>query len=319
VAIAICGFIVGYFFFDASSEVRSLHTQLANARSEISKLQRSQSRGPTQHPRLPRLESRTPSEGPSGTNEAPPRITKEDLEIALAMNDRAKAGEYILEFERPVDRKLMEDGIKAFAAQMASNNAPALREQFSKLGVDDQKAQLLEKHAEKIMWASLEAEQAIRQVLSARSEYDKRVRSVLSDEGYKQYRDYEDSQAALREHRAITAYAEQTGFRTDSAYDDHVVAVLQQLDAYTQISWHGPYDGLPQTIVGREMVASHRSNEINNLSQAATQIRNVAAQAALPEALVNLLESYYAEVIQQKQDSLERLKNPPPPPVSFRR
>jgi hypothetical protein len=39
----------------------------------------------------------------------------------------------------------------------------------------------------------------------------------------------------------------------------------------------------------------------------------------LPEALVNLLESYYAEVIQQKQDSLERLKNPPPPPVSFRR
>jgi hypothetical protein len=248
-----------------------------------------------------------------------PRITKEDLEIALAMNDRAKAGEYILEFERPVDRKLMEDGIKAFAAQMASNNAPALREQFSKLGVEDQKAQLLEKHAEKIMWASLEAEQAIRQVLMARSEYDKRVRSVLSDEGYKQYRDYEDSQAARREHRAITAYAEQTGFTTDSAYNDQVVAVLQQLNAYTQISWHGPYDGLPQTVVGREMVASHRSNEINKLSQAATQLREVAAQAALPEALVNVLESYYAQTIQQKQESLERLKNPPPPSVGFRR
>ena len=159
-----CGFAAGYTVFDKTSEMRNLRYRLSKTDDRLAQL----SAGFGQRI-VPKQNGQ--SLGPIRTNDSPsqPSITDDDIRVALQMNDRARRGEYILKFERPVDRKVMESAIRGFAAQLGSNNAPKLGIVLSQLGMSPENVQQLEVHNQKIILASLEAEQAIQQVLTDRS------------------------------------------------------------------------------------------------------------------------------------------------------
>jgi len=240
-----------------------------------------------------------------------PLLTDEDVKTSLEMNDRAAHGEYILQFERPVDRKLMEDGIRKFSAQIGSNNAPKLDAIFAQLGVAAEAGEQLKTHQQKIALASLQAEQAIQQVLTARNEYDKRVQGLLPSDAYTEYRQYEASQAAVREYDGITAYASQNNLQIDPAYAGQIQALIQGSQAYTRGWWHGPYDILPPIGVGQQMVTQQLFDQISQINQTVGELRQSAATVGLPEQYVSLLDGYYSQIIQTKQRTIAQL-NPPP-------
>ncbi len=188
----------------------------------------------------------------------------------------------------------MERCISDLASRMGSNAAPGLTRLFRQLGLDDHKAQTLERHRTKIGLASLQAESAIQQVLAARQDYDQHVRAVLNEKTYKAYRDFEERRAGLHEYGLIEPYAVRMGFRVDPELRNKVVDVVMAVHGYTEEFWHGPYDGLPQVAIGHEAVASKHREEALRIARAAERIPEAANVVALPKAYVSLLESYYS-------------------------
>jgi hypothetical protein len=237
-------------------------------------------------------------------------ISEEAIRTSLEMNVRSRKGEYILQFERPTDRKVMESAVEAFAARMASNNTPGLSNMFSKLGVSTEHSRLLVDHAHKIMVASLQAEEAISQVLRARVEYDHRLRSILSNDAYAQYRQFEALKPALREYLLFEGFAAQNKVALDPAYRAQVVSYIQQAQAYTELTFHGPYDPLTPVAVGQEMVMNGLTKQMNQLIEAANLVKGQTSEAHLPESYAHLLEAYYARSIQKLRDEIVALSDP---------
>ncbi len=314
---AFTGFIAGYIAFGNSGEVRRLSSLLAEAQADRQLLCQEKAAS-LERIAAHNVVDNTPKPiAPHPPNSSSDSITDEDVKIALEMNERSRKGEYMLQFERPTDRKIMESAVKAFALRMASNNAPELLNAFSRLGISPEKAQLLGQHVDKIMVASLQAEQAISQVLRARTEYDNRVRSLLDDDAYTQYRQFEASKPALQEYALFESFAGQNNAALDPAYQNEIVGLMQQAQAYTEPTFHGPYDGLTPVATGREMVTSRLNEQIDQLFQAVNVLKNKATEANLPESYVNLLETYYAQSIQERRDTIAAV-NSPVPPSSFR-
>jgi len=313
-AVAFLGFLAGYLAFGNANEVRRLSSLLSQAQADREALSQENAALLERRAALRVVEHTPEPSSASPTNSSAESITEADIKTALEMNKRSRNGEYILQFERPTDRKIMEAAVKEFAQSMASNNTPGLSNMFSTLGISPEKAQLLEKHAYKISVASLEAEQAISQVLRARTEYDSRVRSVLGDDAYAQYRQFEASKPALNEYALFQNFSSQNNVAIDPAYQQQVVGFMQQAQAYTELTFHGPYDGLTPVAVGNQMVTSSLNSQIDQLTQAANTVASQASEANLPESYVNLLKAYYAQSIQEKMNTITALNNRAPPP-----
>jgi hypothetical protein len=305
----VSGFVAGYFFFDHSAELRVLRYRLAGAEAALKAAKAVTPGRATAH----WAEAGAAKGNPStlSTSPMPPFITEEDVKTSLEMNDRARHGEYMLQFERPVDRKTMQDAIKKFSVQIGSNNAPKLDAIFAQLGVPAEAADQLKTHQQKIAFASLEAEQGIQQVLAARNDYDTRLRALLTGDVYSAYRQYEASQASVREYDGITAYASQNNLQIDPAYASQIQALIQGSQAYTLGWWHGPYDILPPIGVGQEMITQQLFDQIGQITQAAGELKQNAATVGLPDQYVTLLDGYYSQVIQAKQRTIAQL-NPQP-------
>ena len=302
IAAAGCGFVAGYLTFDNNSETRILRYRLSKAEDRLAR----QNAGPGQAV-FPNQKGQAlgSTRGPHDPPQA--SITDDDMKVALEMNNRARHGEYILKFERPVDRKLMESAISAFAAKLGSNSAPELGIFLSQLGMTPENVQQLQVHNQKIILASLEAEQAIQQVLLARYDYDKRLKSLLSPEGYSSYRAYEDFQPALREYDSLENFANQNNLRLDPAHEQQTLTLIQQAQAYTSGWWHGPYDSLSPIGVGEKMVSKQLTEEIGQITRAAAQLKQDATAAGLPERYVDVLNSYYSQIIKDKQKAVAQL------------
>ena len=167
------GLVAGYLAFDNSTELRNLRYRVARAEAD-------------------------------GCSD---RVTLADRSASLAMNQRAQNGEYILKFERPIDRKLVQAGVARVSFSFASNSAPGLRALLSGLAISAETAEKLLEHQRKIIWASLQTEVAMQQLLLARHAYDERVRGLLTSQNYQRYRGYEDSRPATWEYYEIEQLA----------------------------------------------------------------------------------------------------------------
>jgi hypothetical protein len=244
-------------------------------------------------------------------------ISEQDIQIALALNEQSKKGEYILEFERPTDRKIMEKGIQNFARELASNNTPALRAEFAKFGISEEKQKLLERHVEKIAYASLQAEEAIQQVLFARVQYDQRIRATLTDEQYAEYRQFENRKPTEREYSLFEEYAKNNNFSIDGANKERVLGLIEATHGYTQFLWHGPYDGLPQVAVGNEMVMAQMQGQLADLEESVSSMQAFARDGSLPSNYLRLLQNYYTGELAKKREAISKLQQPST--VSLRR
>jgi hypothetical protein len=309
----LAGLVAAYYVCASAHEARRLRADLLKAQMELAALRSAASKAATADPSAA-TPFTTPSWGQVWTNIHGQTLTEDDRQISLALNERRKKGEYILKFERPLDRKVMEAGIKQLASRIASNRAPALDAVFSQLALNPEISKQLKDHQEKIALASLQTETAMQQLILARQAYDTRMHSILSPDEYSSYRQFEDSGGATREYAALQQFADQKNTPLDPAYQQQVMDLIRSSQAYTSESWHGPYDSWPQIAIGQDMVVQKIEQEIGQISQAASTLREQATQASLPAPYVDLLSSYFADRISARNRTLENLNRPPGPP-----
>jgi len=316
--VVVIGFLTGYFWADDSAEIRKLRTELYQLRTSRQ----------TTLPRLPMVASRTllkptSTPGPSlphdPTNKhttisgllARAKVTPGEIAATLALEKRRDEGEFLLRDERPVFKKLQDHDFESITSQTASNNAEAYNRAFSTLGIPAEKSEQLQNHLAKIHKASLECEASIAQVMDARREYDKRIRSVLSEEDYSRYRQFEESKPAWNELENIQQFFVETGNSALNSQQQQTLASLIQTAKATEEGWwHGPYDPLPQVKMGKDEVLPWAERQLKQITESAGQVLGRLPEVGLPEEFRNLLRDYYANKIQQRQNAIEMISKP---------
>lgn len=316
--VVVIGFLAGYFWADDSAEIRKLRTELYELRTSRQ----------TTPPKLPVVASRTllnptnpvgPSLPHDPTNKhttisgllARAKVTPGEIEATLALEKRRDEGEFLLRDERPVFKKLQEHDFMSISSQTASNNAEAYNSAFSSLGIPPEMSERLQNHLAKIHKASLECEASIAQVMDARREYDKRIRSVMGEEDYSRYRQYEESKPAWKELENIQKFLSEIGNTGLNSQQQQTLAnLIQTANATEDGWWHGPYDPLPQVKMGKDEVLPWAEQQLNQITESAGQVLGRLAEVGLPEESQNLLRDYYANKIQQRQNSIEMISKP---------
>lgn len=243
------------------------------------------------------------SNPPENTNLA--HLRPQDLEIAIGMNERSRNGEFILEMERPTDRKATESAIGDLVLRMSSNNAPALERIFSKLALPQEFSDQLKAHQAKIQKASLEAEMAVQQLLIARHEYDKRIRSVLDDTQYAEYREFEQRRPAAREYESLQEFSKSSGLELDPALQDQLINLISEAGAFTLKYAHGPYDGLAAVAVTDDTVIQGLSDDMTRIASNAQRISDIVREVDLPASASDLIRRYYEDRVEEKRRAIE--------------
>jgi hypothetical protein len=229
-------------------------------------------------------------------------VTEADLRTEIDLSERAARGEYILPMERPGERRMIETGIRNFAARIASNSAPELQAVLGRMGFSPEAAQELNLHQEKISWASLQVEVALQQLSQARQDYDKKIRSLLTRDQYAEYRQYEASRPAVAAYNDFKEFASSQGSQLNPDSEDESLRIIREAGAYTVISWHGPYDGIPRPAVGDEAVVASLEEQGEQLRGAEARLLESAASASIPPEQIDLFRQYY----QSKITEIER-------------
>lgn len=192
------------------------------------------------------------------------------------------------------------------AAQNRTNLAPL----FARMGLSDAANEQLQAHVSKINEAAMEVRGSVDQLLTARSDYDKRVQSLLSPGDYEQYRQYEASGPARQEYENIQRFAEQDGIPTGEDDANRLVEVIQQAQAYPRQSYLGPYDGLPSAAVGKENVLQHAEQRLAEVQDGANRALQLAAEQGLSEASIDLLFKYYNQNVQNRVTEIAMIRDP---------
>jgi hypothetical protein len=316
ICLTILGIAVVYFLADDSAELRELKAELDHVKG----LQHSQ-------PRQPR--TRFTSGGTSFGDEKilPPlrtndltvgvdnlltraNITADDVALTLELQRRQDQGEFILLDETPFLRKVRAYRHKVLAAEAAAKNAEAYNRELAGLGIKPEDSQQLQSHLAKIHHASLEAEEAIAQVLDARTKYDQRVRALLNDEDYSRYRQYEASKPAQMELERIQNYfREEKNTTIAPAYAQALATMIQEASAAENGSWHGPYDSLPQVKMGRDQVVEWEQQRVQQAKDSASEVIERMSSADLPDEYRRFLEDYYAKKVEAMQSSFDAIAN----------
>jgi len=305
------GVVAGYLFFDRSAELQQLKAQISQlestAKSGSESIEQPDSRPLRPHaPAVP-----SSAEIPANSENAPhissiAPITEEDLKVACELNERSRGGEYILAFERPTDRKFRAACIDDLVERMSSNSAPKLDVILDRLAVRDDAKRQLEFHQKKIQKASLEAEMALEQLSEARLEYDQRARATMDDTQYGKYRDYEGSQSAVREYNKIEEFQAAKGAELSSTDKETTIALIRDLQAYTESYTHGPYDSLPDIAIGTDAVVNKLTRELTQLTEATAHLQERGVAYGIPDGQSAVLNNYYSEQIARKQSAIQR-------------
>jgi len=134
------------------------------------------------------------------------------------------------------------------------------------------------------------------------SAYDNNLRSLLSEDGYKRYRDYEKSKPARREYEMIKEHAAtKLGLSLDAGQADSIVALIRDAGATTTETWHGPYDPLPRPVAGAELVDQMQADYLSLLNNA-NSLLTAAAESGMSEEYLQILQEYYTDKTQAGYD-----------------
>ncbi|HEX7860793.1 MAG TPA: hypothetical protein VF773_10730 [Verrucomicrobiae bacterium] len=262
-------------------------------------------------PALPYIQPQTLQSEKSGAPGGNSVITEEDITATMALSEREKGGEYILDLERSVDRKATRAAIEEMVFRTSSNNSPILRHTFAELGLPAEFAEQLETHRDKIMQASLQAELEIKQVQSARQEYEKRLRSVLSEEDYSKYLDFERRLPSSDEMEKIREFASNAGLALDYQAEETLTQLIGDAEAYTLVSWHGPFDGLPDPRTGDEAVTQQMHEQKESITATSNVLLQNTKRAGISSEVQDMLAAYYQEQVRERERVIEALKKSP--------
>lgn len=309
----VVGFAAGLILLDKTAENQRLTAELDDARATLAELEGSRPRarsyvrqGPLSAPR-DSTGSSPPSRDVAGVTL---EITDEDRVLMEDLEWRQRNGEYINRFEDPLQRKVLLHSISNGVEMLAPMNRAILTPVFAELGVSWEAREQLLAHVSKINAAAMETEASLSQLLKARWDYDKRVRSLLSQSDYESYKQFEASGPARAEFANIHRFAEQEYYVVPEHEREDLLSIIQQAEAYTTPSYLGPYDGFPIVAVGKDNVLRNAEELLAGVVNGANRALQLADERGLSEESMNLLFNYYNQDAQNRFEEIERIRDP---------
>lgn len=304
--ILVCGVLIGRFGDGRSKEIASLRAQIDAIGAK------NRSRGEVGRPTM----KAGPFDGmarPSATErhssgEIPMGASAEEYEDHLRIQKARRSGEFFLRFDDPVERRSYQSVVKSLVDQdEAQRRAGSHSKVFLEAGVPAEKVDSLHGHLSKIMKASLEAEGSIKQLLSARVEYDRRVRELMSEDGYSRYKEFEGSRAAERELQGLSDFLSRSRLTIDEPTSGLLRELIVDSATISAKTWHGPYDGLPEVAVGHEHVTENLKNEIARRRDAIESLEAGLGSIGISDEVRGLVRSYYSEKLAALEENLQNL------------
>lgn len=317
-AVAVLCLSVGYLLFDDSAEVRDLRLRV----QELEAMGNAghgpgQPPGTSNAPRTPRFAFSAARPGGPGTEDPGIEVTAADLAQEEKLNrEFLEHGEYHMNMEGPVARKHLAKDLDAHVESGRPLVAAEYGDVFSRLGVDSGSSQKLQKHLVKIMRSEAEANTFVSVSKQARLDYDRRVRSVLSEEQYGRYRQYEDSKIALRTTEEVKKFASSDGIAINPETLNQVQGLIKETGAHSfvsQFTGSSPYHPAPIVGVGKAEGIAGYGEFVSNLGQNSGVLLEQATAAGLPEETLQLLQKYYSKETTALNTKIERMKNLPEP------
>jgi hypothetical protein len=237
-------------------------------------------------------------------------LSPDDVALTKDLDQRRARGEFILKNERPLMRRSQERHFALIAARAFTNNAAEYARVFGEFGISSDISTELQLHLSKIERASVEAENSITQVLDARLRYDQRIRSLLSQDGYARYREYEELKPAFHEVGNIQLFLRKCNgipLRADSELS--LARLLTQAKLIENSWWHGPYSPLPQPRLGWEQVIARAEMQFEQVTECANIVAKRISELGLTPEQEGCVAGYYREKLRQKQMAVEELKH----------
>lgn len=148
-----------------------------------------------------------------------------------------------------------------------------------------------------------------------RAEYDRHMREVLGEDGYRIYREFEDSKPYRREVAKIVELAQGKETAIEPARQQELVSLLSRFDIKIDESWDGPYDPLPSPLAGAEPIAKKVGAQARSLKEGLRAMEQDPAWHALPEEVAAVASEYLRNrttaLDKQGQDLLRRSRLTP--------
>lgn len=226
----------------------------------------------------------------------------------LAPWEPRNLNEYVLLLERPTTQRLTAYDFEHLAAQQAQTRAAEDERMFAELGLTTADCEDLKLRLAKIYKASLQAGIAMQQLLIARKDYDIRLHELFPDQRYDRYREYELSRKSSGEVSRFRAFLEQQHLTLDSASEVTIARLIRELRTYTQHSWHGPFDGLPQVAVGNDEVVAQLESRTEDLARNGSALLNRAANLGISDSLLTALNDYFSAHINENRARSEQIR-----------
>jgi hypothetical protein len=198
-----------------------------------------------------------------------------------------------------------------FVARTAKERDAEYTQVFSQLGlgaeaIDAFKQKLIEVHKK-----AISAGWPLSALAREKKDYDEELRSMLGEDKYARYRDYEETKPARRELQLIQSL-EASNVSLNSEESDKVIQLIKASQAYTTERWDGPYDPLPAPTSGRAQERKRLSQSISELSYRSSMVVEGLREAAIPETFVDALNSHYSTKIAGMQARLAAMEQPMP-------
>ncbi len=195
-------------------------------------------------------------------------------------------------------RRAVDDMVSRTAAEGASE----LHRLLSDLGLEGPTIQQVQSNLVALHYLAVDAGTPagipLTELALARGAYDNNMRSLLSEDAYKRYRKYEESKPAAREYNMIKEHAAtKSDHFLDESEADKIVDLIRDSGTTTTVTWHGPYDPLPQPIAGAEAIDKLQADCLA-LVKNANSLLTAAQEAGASEETLQVLQDYYTDKTQ---------------------
>lgn len=193
-------------------------------------------------------------------------------------------------------------------AKMAARRSEAgTRYVLEGLGLKPDQVDQLESHASKIDVAVMHAEANRTQLLLAKEDYDKRLRSMLSEENYTKYRAFEDQGRAREEARRLRAYLRDSGTPLDDEWVTRLIPKIAESSAYTGIYWPGPLDPVEEARVGFDAVQQHGLQQLESIRQGWRSLEASVDDETRASEAWRTVARYYQNQIEERERRNQRI------------
>lgn len=206
------------------------------------------------------------------------------------------------------DEQLRED----FVNKTSGDRSNEYSQVFSELHLSPEQAREFREKLANIHKESLICEGVITKLMESRNKYVSQMRDSVSPENFAKYQTYEETKPAIRELGLIQEYLKESQRPViEPASQEAVIAIIKAAAGNTAISWEGPFDGLPQPVVGQDAVIAWQEQEIARQKEVSKVIQEQARNFGLSDETRELLSGYYQHRIKLAEKGLELLQVPP--------